>query len=74
MFKVGDEVVLVKHNNIDSYENLTIGQKGVVIEVCVSETVELGVFVEWKGEVQLSKKWWVNHSDIELADFSLDNE
>lgn len=74
MFKVGDEVVLVKHNNIDSYNNLGIWQEGVVIEGNNSETGELNVFVEWKGEVRLSKQWWVNHSDIELVDFSLDNE
>lgn len=74
-FKVGDEVVLIKHNDEDSRDNLEIGQEGVVADI--REPEEPGFFdvcVEWEGKVKLTKNWWVFSEDLDFVQINLENE
>lgn len=75
-FKKGDRVEFTSHNPVDSKENLTLGQVGVVQEVNDSDFENhLNVYVIWKvEECKINSHWWVRDVDISLETVNLINE
>lgn len=74
-FKKGDRVEFVKHNPVDSKENLTLGQVGVIWEIRDSDYEnDLNVYVIWEGDTKISPHWWVREVDISLETVNLINE